>query len=277
MMKSPMITQGHGPPVLLLHASLSSKEQWLALMKTHTDYQFIAIDLLGYGQNLAISEEDSLLQKFSLDQEVEVISKTLPRTDKLTLVGHSYGGAVAMAYALRYPQNVEQLILYEPVLFGLLPQNDPGWMEIDKLTHDLNKQQTVNGWAACAADFVDYWNQPGAFSKLPEALQQGFTLTMPKVMFDFNAITHLGFELDSIGELSVPIKLLYGERTKLSTRRVIQCLHSFESVKAYELQGMGHMGPLTHQAKVFESILSLLSSGKVNHLPTQSFQVSGLG
>lgn len=275
MVKSPMITQGHGPPVLLLHASLSFKEQWLTLMKSHTDYQFIAIDLLGYGQNPAISQEELVPQGFSLDQEVEVISKTLTCTDKLTLVGHSYGGAVAMAYALRFPQKVERLILYEPVLFGLLSQNDPGREEIDKLTHDLKQQQAANGWAACAADFVDYWNQPGAFSKLPEALQQKFTLTMPKVMFDFKAITQLSFKLDDIGELSLPIQLLSGERTKLPAKRVIQCLQRLKTVSVSELQGMGHMGPLTHQAKVVDSIFSFLSRN--NPLSTGLSQISSSG
>ena len=44
--------EGCGPPIVLLHSSMSSKSQWRELIDSMRDrYRLIAIDLLGYGES----------------------------------------------------------------------------------------------------------------------------------------------------------------------------------------------------------------------------------
>jgi pimeloyl-ACP methyl ester carboxylesterase len=49
----------------------------------------------------------------------------------LTLVGHSYGAAVALMVALANPSRVSALALYEPTLFSLVDAEQPSPNEAD--------------------------------------------------------------------------------------------------------------------------------------------------
>src|SRR5689334_21037331 len=88
--------------VVLLHSSGSSPRQWDALVeKLQQRFRPLAVELDGG------------------DDEARV-GATLERLGGAHVVGHSYGGAVALMVASRRPTLVESLALYEPVLFRAL-------------------------------------------------------------------------------------------------------------------------------------------------------------
>ena len=107
-------------PVLALHCSLGSSAQWRSLARAMPERTVIATDLMGYGDAPFPAHEES----FSLDHEVDAIERELLRsgigTRPLHLVGHSYGGAVAFRFALRNPDRVKSIALFEPVTIWLL-------------------------------------------------------------------------------------------------------------------------------------------------------------
>jgi pimeloyl-ACP methyl ester carboxylesterase len=254
---TPMLTQGTGQPVLLLHSSLSSKIQWLSLMQMSTEYRWMAIDLLGYGQNALVAKD----QPFSLVQEVAWIDEHLQQTDKIALVGHSYGGAVAMAWAMKHPTKVKQLILYEPVLFGLLDESDPGLQEIMSLIEVLNQTREDEGrWEQRTELFVNYWSGEGTFQRLPKVLQAEFVRVMPKVPLDFEAIRQLDFDLEAIADCGFRVHLILGMRSRVSSQSVVRALSlALPRCEVHELERAGHMGPLTHKEEVNQLMLSLIA------------------
>jgi len=67
---------GHGPAVILLHSSMSSKDQWKPLIGLlRTNFTIIAIDLTGYGENkLPLNP-----QTFSLDDEIKLVRDILAK------------------------------------------------------------------------------------------------------------------------------------------------------------------------------------------------------
>jgi pimeloyl-ACP methyl ester carboxylesterase len=79
--------------------------------------------------------------------------------ERVCLVGHSFGGAVAMKAAAELGDRVEKLILLEPNPFYLLGQNgrQEAFAEIASL-RDCIKQSGASGdWAVAAETFSDYW------------------------------------------------------------------------------------------------------------------------
>ena len=78
----------------------------------------VAPTLLGYEDDGKVGEWEN----FHIDHDVEVVASAMD-TEHNILVGHSYGGMVALQTALKYPQRVDGLILFEPVAYGVIRES----------------------------------------------------------------------------------------------------------------------------------------------------------
>ena len=106
---------GHGPTTLLVHGLGGFAESWrhtAAALAAHGTV--IAVDLPGFGQS-AKPRRRYGLEFFS--DAVWGLLRALDVED-LRIVGHSLGGGVAIACALRWPSRVERLALVSPVVPG---------------------------------------------------------------------------------------------------------------------------------------------------------------
>jgi pimeloyl-ACP methyl ester carboxylesterase len=102
---------GSGTTVLMLHGFMGNKATWLPLIKQLQPHcRCISLDLLGFG--------DSSKPKISYDiaKEVAFLREFVQKIklDKFYILGHSFGGWVAAAYALQYPDAVSGLLLAAP-------------------------------------------------------------------------------------------------------------------------------------------------------------------
>jgi non-heme chloroperoxidase len=95
-----LVECGAGPPVLLLHGFGLSANIWapLAEQLRDTGFRVLALDQRGFGGSHPPSPQ------FGLDELVADVATVLSHLDLtgVTLVGHSMGGVVAQAYALRH-------------------------------------------------------------------------------------------------------------------------------------------------------------------------------
>src|SRR5689334_11612486 len=114
---------GSGPAVLCLHCSASTSGQWRPLMERLADrYRVIAPDLYGCGKSPAWPGERPMW----IEDEIAFLAPAFERADKrFHLVGHSFGGAVALKAALGLKPRLASLVLYEPVLFAVLLRAEP--------------------------------------------------------------------------------------------------------------------------------------------------------
>jgi pimeloyl-ACP methyl ester carboxylesterase len=103
--------------VVTLHASASSARQWQPLAAALAPrFRVHAIDLHGHGERSPWRGARAL----SLADEAALVAPVLSREGDVHLVGHSYGGAVALKVASMYPQHVRSVTVYEPVMFRWL-------------------------------------------------------------------------------------------------------------------------------------------------------------
>jgi pimeloyl-ACP methyl ester carboxylesterase len=181
------IDTGTGPfTVVLLHSSMSSKSQWRGLADAlRCTARVIAPDLLGYGA--APMPADGAA--FTLDHEVERLLALLQQRGvqgPLHLVGHSYGGAVALRLAPALGRRLQGLTLYEPTAFHAVPA--PHARQLDEVRAVAAALQLAGDGVQAAAAverFIDFWNEPGSYAALPPARQAGFVALAPKVRLDF--------------------------------------------------------------------------------------------
>jgi pimeloyl-ACP methyl ester carboxylesterase len=102
------------PTLLLVHGFTASTYSWhkVTLALAERGFHVIAVDLLGFGFSGKPKWFD-----YTITSQARMIARFLNRLGigKATLVGCSYGGAVAATVALDYPEFVEKLILVDAV------------------------------------------------------------------------------------------------------------------------------------------------------------------
>ena len=99
---------GSGPALLLLHGITNSSETWQHVAPRLTErFTVIAPDLLGHGESAAPRGDYSLGAHASGARDL----LTALGIDRVTVVGHSLGGGIAMQFAYLFPERSERLVL----------------------------------------------------------------------------------------------------------------------------------------------------------------------
>jgi pimeloyl-ACP methyl ester carboxylesterase len=213
---------------------------------------------------------------FTIDDEAE---RTLALIDSLEgevhVVGHSYGGGVALHVALQRPLRVASLSLYEPSAFHLLPQigNDGrrARAEIARVAQETTALILAGDCRGGAGHFVDYWNGSGAWNAMSPRVQAALTRWAPKIPLDFRALMRVTAALDAYAALTCPALLLRGEHAPAPTRVIADALADIHPNGRLEVfPGCGHMGPLTHARLVVPSIVSHIAHAAAASTPLRS-------
>ena len=101
-------TAGSGPALLLLHGITNSSGTWERAAALLSDrFTLIAPDLLGHGDSATPRGDYSLGAHASGARDV---ANALGH-ERVTVVGHSLGGGIAMQFAYLFPERTERLVL----------------------------------------------------------------------------------------------------------------------------------------------------------------------
>jgi pimeloyl-ACP methyl ester carboxylesterase len=243
---------GQGASVVCLHSSASSSAQWRPLMdRLGCRYRTLAADLYGSGK----SPTWPALRPLSLADEVALLEPALTAAgERYHLVGHSYGGAVALAAACARPERVESLVLFEPVLFSVLMAEDPdeaAAREITAVRDDTILALQRGDLHGSGERFVDYWMAPGAWAAMPPQRRDAIAGMMSTVKAEWQALFQESTPLAAFADLDVPVLYLTASESPASVRGVARLLTKvLPRVTAIEVEGVGHMAPVTHPDRI---------------------------
>jgi pimeloyl-ACP methyl ester carboxylesterase len=260
------VEQGCGEPVLLLHSSGSSNSQWRSLIERLSHrFRVIAPDLYGYG---ATSHWPGH-RAFSLACDAQIVRALLERAQEPAhLVGHSYGGAVALHVARLQPGVVRSLTLIEPVAFHLLRGQDAQALaEIIEVAGMVATALACGDYAGGFGRFVDYWSGPGCWFDMPEAKRSAVTPRLAKVALDFHATLNEPAQIDDCRGITLPTLVLQGACSPRPTRRICELIaHALPDASIRTIEGASHMLPLTHRDAVNALIAAHLDSHRAAYL-----------
>jgi pimeloyl-ACP methyl ester carboxylesterase len=103
---------GAGEPAVLVHGSFGwGTETWREQKPLADAYQLLLVDRRGFGESPADGRVD-------FERDADDVAELL--ADGAHLVGHSYGGVVALLAAARRPETVHSLAVIEPPALGLV-------------------------------------------------------------------------------------------------------------------------------------------------------------
>lgn len=102
------VRKGSGPVLLLLHGLACDHTSWDPIIdRLAQDFTVIAPDFLGHGQS------DKPRADYSIGGYANGMRDllTVLGIDRVTVIGHSFGGGVAMQFAYQFPERTERLVL----------------------------------------------------------------------------------------------------------------------------------------------------------------------
>jgi pimeloyl-ACP methyl ester carboxylesterase len=243
---------GRGTPVVLLHSGGLSSRQWGRLVdRLATEHRVISPDFLGYGRSSPWPRD----QEFHFILDVLAIEALLRSVaEPVHIVGHSYGGFIALLVALHQPGRVRSLALFEPVAFGVLHSRNDAAARASLAEAGIEDSLTdsaTGGQEPWLREFVDYWSGPGAWAGLPEAARASFRSVGWKLFGEVRSLLLDRTPHQAYATLAVTTLLLSGETSPLAARRVIAHLADvIPGARALTVAGAGHMAPITHADQV---------------------------
>lgn len=211
-------TKGSGPDVILLHGVTSSLALWYGgvLTELAKHYRVTAYDLRGHGLSeitpTGYTTRDMVDDLRALMDHAGIASARM--------VGHSFGGCIAMHMALRHPERVEAVVLLDSGIAALRRlraiETWAGWQQyseqLAKFGFSYKRFKQVDGGEDVSEIFRNTFRLPVQFG-----FRKGQTRATPRIEKLVNE-TSVGREFRQVGEMteerlseiSAPVLALYG-------------------------------------------------------------------
>jgi len=258
--KADFLDAGSGPVVMLVHSSVSGARMWRRLMDDlKDDFHLRAVNLYGYGRTPRwLSDAPQ-----SLDDQARLVETALPtNADTVYLVGHSFGGSVAMKLAARLPARVTKLVLLETNPFYLLKQagRADAFAEAMDLRNCVKKFGALGEWATAAEQFADYWAGAASWQNMPAERRNNFVEALKPNYFEWDAVMNETTPVEQWARLLPRSTLLVSDpNTVLPIREITAILCWSCPMWTYkEIADGGHMAPLTRPDLINPLVRSFL-------------------
>jgi pimeloyl-ACP methyl ester carboxylesterase len=186
--KVDFLEAGSGPTVMLVHSSVSGARQWRPLMDyLKAEFHVRAVNLFGYGKTAPWPPD----REQTLDDQACLVEAAIPtNADAVCLVGHSFGGSVAMKVAARLSGRVVKLVLLETNPFYLLKRAGrvEAFAEVMELGNFVKKFGALGEWSTAAEKFADYWGEAGSWHAMSPERRCAFTEALKPNFFEWDAV-----------------------------------------------------------------------------------------
>jgi len=253
---------GDGEPVVMVHSSGMSSRQWRGLARVlSSTHRAVIPDLLGYGGTRGWSDADD----FDLAEDLLVVVRVARALDRpIHLVGHSYGGMLALNAARALGDGVKSIAVYEPVAWGVAADDPLVRADLTRFGDRFftSEYGGTNEWYR---QFVDYWNGPGAWDELPDEQRRAFLAVGRKVFMEVRRLCFDPTPAEVYREIAAPTLILSGAQSPAAERRVCEVLAAtMPNAELVTIPNAGHMGPLTRGDEVNARIAAHVRSAQKN-------------
>jgi pimeloyl-ACP methyl ester carboxylesterase len=241
------VQTGKGPDLVLIHGIASNLGQWqLSILPALVeDFRVTMYDLRGHGYS------DMPPEGYALDHMVDDFNGLTDylRLSRVSIVGHSYGGLVALRYAALHPQRVGKLIIADTAVPSLQPmgQRDGllgGWREALRQkgleVPDEKAEDVVYLMEQTLRLRGHRWRAMGLHRAMARLSRLVHTTSIGKEFRDDSHLTPQAIRL-----IQTPVLLIYGERSPNTTTLHALRQHLPQCTTAI-IYGGGHFYPLDH-------------------------------
>lgn len=233
---------GSGPPLLLLHATLSSSRQ-LRPLATRLAQRFsvISVDRRGSGDSADAAPQPPgpidvsvHLADLAAIAEVEALAPGV-------VVGHSYGGCVALELAARHPTLVRAVVAYEPPYGPAAP--DDAREHMAAIGRRTLRAAEAGDLAAAALVFMEGVSGADAVAALSPAVRERIGRAGTGVVAD---ATLLGMDPTGPDAISSPVLIATGDASMPLYEDIArELVGRIPDARHRRIEGASHMAPIT--------------------------------
>lgn len=256
------IRDGDGPLIVFLPPGASSAAAWRAVTEIlSSEFECLAVNLSGYAETEAFQSN----RPMTLDDEAEaVLALMSTHNDCVHLVGHSYGGAIAIRLAQQFGYRFSTLTLIEPAAYPMLSQAGELGLAEDVLQINRAFIARVHAGEDNAAfqAYFDFYNHGSRnWIDLSGSVRQRLLSVASPVAAALEAVHASDSKLDDLARLQIRTLLVAGAETdKVHARLTKIIARTVPNSRLKTIPNSGHMCSLTHPIELAELIQSHITS-----------------
>jgi pimeloyl-ACP methyl ester carboxylesterase len=245
---------GSGPTVVLVPGSCSTGAAFRPMMAAWNGrFRCVTTSLLGYGG----TAERRTPKAPSIEPEAEAIEAVIRRAGgPVHLVGHSFGGSVALAVAQRKQVPVASLSIIEAPLPPLLRHlgEDEHYASFRRMT-DTYFAAFERGEPEAVAEMIDFYGGAGTFASWPSRLRAYAVETAHVNILDWACGYSFPESVAQLADVDVPTFVLFGSASPRAVQRANELLADrLPRSDRLLVAGAAHFMIATHAAEVAEAV-----------------------
>lgn len=241
---------GSGPTVVLVPGSCSTGAAWRSVMSAWDGgFRCVTTSLLGYGGTAERRSPDDP----SIAHEVRMLESVLWRAGmRVHLVGHSFGGLVALAVALRnHPRIASLAVLEAPAVELLRACGEHRHYDAFRRMTDTYVAAFAAGNAEAIAAMVDFYGGASTFLSWPMRARTYAVATTQVNILDWASAYGFALSPEALALIDIPVLVAWGGASHPSMRRLTALLgEHIRGAAAAEIEGAAHFMIATHANQV---------------------------
>jgi pimeloyl-ACP methyl ester carboxylesterase len=257
---------GAGPDIVLIHGNAGSVDDFdfRRLGSLCRNYRLIAIDRPGHGRSDRPRDSDA-----TLPYQTHLLHETLSHLGIIrpVLVGHSWGGSLALAYAVDYPKELSAIVLLAPAAY---PDGGP-----DQFVRAVLKTPVIGDVSLTMGRVIlgkQLLKKELRKAFYPDSVPEEYLRHASASWLDHRQVRAiledeygLDQELKKISrhysEISIPVVIVTGDHDKVvsAEHNAFRLKTSIRQSQLMELNSTGHQIPQTHPESIYKA-LSLIQN-----------------
>jgi pimeloyl-ACP methyl ester carboxylesterase len=241
---------GSGPAVVLLPGSCSTGAAWRSVIAAWGgQFRSVTTSLLGYGG----TSERRTASDPSNSRNAEAMESVIRRAGgQVHLVGHSYGGLVALGVALRNQVSLASLVVIEaPAVDILRERNEHQHYQAFRRMTDAYFADYAGGNAEAIAAMIDFYGGAGTFASWPPRLRAYAVETTPVNLLDWTGGYGFPLSAASLATLKIPLLVVRGGTSPEAVQRANALLYEHTpNATLATIEGAAHFVIATHAVEI---------------------------
>jgi pimeloyl-ACP methyl ester carboxylesterase len=241
---------GAGPAIVLVPGSCSTGAAWRPIISDLSSrFRCVTTSLLGYGGTV----ERRTASDPSISHEAEVLELVVRKAGgPVHLVGHSFGGLVALVVALRNQVSLSSLMILEaPAMELLRAEEEDRHYNLFRNMTDAYFADFAGGNVGAIAAMIDFYGGPGTFASWPTRVRAYAERTTPVNIVDWASAYGFPLSAASLAAIRLPVIVARGG----ASHPAMQCANALlsdciDQATLVTIDGAAHFMVATHATEV---------------------------